>query len=80
LVKIPYIGLPNLLAKQALVPEFIQEDARPEQLTFALLDFINHPKKIAVLEKKFLEIHQQLRCNANEQAAMAIQTLYKSKF
>lgn len=75
LVKIPYIGLPNLLARQALVPEFIQEDARPEQLAFALLDFIEHPKKIAILEKQFLEIHQQLRCNANEQAAMAIQAL-----
>lgn len=80
LVKTPYIGLPNLLAKQALVPEFIQEDARPEQLAFALLDFVDHPKKIAMLEKKFLEIHQQLRCNANEQAAIAIQTLYKPQF
>ncbi len=78
LVKLPYIGLPNLLAKQLLVPEFIQKEAHPEQLGSALLDFIDHPKKVVVLEKKFLEIHQTLRCNANEQAAKAIQTLFQS--
>ncbi len=77
LVKIPYIGLPNLLAKQLLVPEFIQKEARPAQFVSALLDFIDHPKKRAVLEKKFLDIHQTLRCNANEQAAMAIQKLFQ---
>jgi lipid-A-disaccharide synthase len=76
LVKVPYIGLPNLLANQLLVPEFIQKEAHPQQLASALLDFIDHPKKIAVLEKKFLTIHQTLRCNANEKAAAAIQKLF----
>jgi lipid-A-disaccharide synthase len=78
LVKIPYIGLPNLLARQALVPEFIQEQAKPTSLMSALFDFMDHPEKVAALEKKFLAIHQQLRCNANEQAAKAIQTLVKN--
>ena len=75
LVKIPYIGLPNLLANQLLVPEFIQKEARPEQLVSALLDFIDHPEKSIQLENKFLEIHQTLRCNANIQAAKAVQSL-----
>ncbi len=79
LVKVPYIGLPNLLAKQLLVPEFIQKEARPEQLVAALLDFIDHPEKISLLENKFLEIHQTLRCNANVQAARAIQKLTELK-
>jgi lipid-A-disaccharide synthase len=79
LVKIPYIGLPNLLANQLLVPEFIQKNASPGRLASALLDFIDHPEKTALLEKKFLEIHQTLRCNANEQAAIAIQTLFQSR-
>ena len=75
LVKIPFIGLPNLLANQALVPEFIQSAAQPETLAAALLDFLDHPEKIITLEEKFLMIHQQLRCNANQQAAEAIQNL-----
>jgi lipid-A-disaccharide synthase len=75
IVKIPYIGLPNLLANEALVPEFIQSAAQPEKLAAALLDFLDYPEKIKMLEKKFLMIHQQLRCNANQQAAEAIQEL-----
>jgi len=75
LVKIPFIGLPNLLANQLLVPEFIQSAAQPEKLAAALLDFLDHPEKIITLEEKFLRIHQQLRCNANQQAAEAIQNL-----
>ncbi len=79
LVKIPFIGLPNLLAKRALVPEFIQANASPENLASALLDFIDHPEKVVALEKEFLAIHHQLRRNANAQAAMAIQTLFQSR-
>lgn len=77
LVKIPYVGLPNLLAKERLVPEFIQKEARPAELVAALLDYLDHPKKIAILEKKFSEIHQTLRCNANQQAALAVTKLIK---
>ena len=72
LVKIPFIALPNLLANEKLVPEFIQETATPENISHALLDFIDHPDKIHKLEKQFLALHQTLRCNASEQAADAV--------
>jgi len=72
LVKLKYIGLPNLLADEKLIPEFIQDAATPENMSAALLDYLDHPEKIATLEKKFLEIHQQLRCGANQRAARAV--------
>lgn len=72
LIKLPFIGLPNLLAKQSLVPEFIQDAATPDALAYALLDYLHHPEKAHALEKAFLDIHQQLRCHANEQAANAV--------
>jgi lipid-A-disaccharide synthase len=74
-VNVPYIGLPNLLANERLVPEFIQNDATPENLCNALLDFLDHPEKTKALEEKFTLIHQQLRCNASQQAAQAIKNL-----
>ncbi|HSW92882.1 MAG TPA: lipid-A-disaccharide synthase [Gammaproteobacteria bacterium] len=77
-VKLKYIGMPNLLANERLVPEFIQEAATADNMSAALLDYLDHPEKVAVLEKKFLEIHQTLRCNANEQAAKAVLNLLKS--
>jgi lipid-A-disaccharide synthase len=75
LIKLPFIGLPNLLAKQSLVPEFIQDAATPDAIAHALLDFLDHPEKAQALEKTFLEIHKQLRCDANEQAANAVKSL-----
>ncbi len=72
LVKLKFIALPNLLANEKLVPEFIQDDANPQYIHAALMDYLDHPEKIAVLEKKFLDIHETLRCGANQQAAQAV--------
>jgi lipid-A-disaccharide synthase len=75
LVKIPYVGLPNLLANRELVPEFIQDAAQPRVLARALLDYLDDPAKTEALQKIFLEIHQQLRCDANHRAADVIMKL-----
>ncbi len=72
LVKIPFIGLPNLLENTLLIPEFIQDAATPEALSAALMDFLDHPEKIDALQKTFLSWHQTLRCNANKTAAKAV--------
>jgi len=77
IVKLRYIALPNLLADEKLVPEFIQDAATPEQISAALIDYLDHPEKIAALENKFLDIHQRLRCNASQQAANAVMELIK---
>jgi len=75
LVKIPFMSLPNLLANQLLVPEFIQHAANPENLSAAILDFLSHPEKIATLEKTFTEMHQALRCDAGRKAAKAVMSV-----
>lgn len=75
LIKLPFIGLPNLLAKESLVPEFIQDAATPDAIANALLDYIHYPEKAQALEKTFLAIHQELRRQANEQAASAVKRL-----
>ncbi len=79
LVKLKFIGLPNLLANEKLVPEFIQEAATPENMSKALLEYLDHPEKMALLEKKFLQMHEELRCNANQQAAQAVLNVLATK-
>jgi lipid-A-disaccharide synthase len=79
LVKINYMSLPNLLADERLVPEFIQHDAEPEKMCAALLEYIDHPEKTKLLEEKFLEIHYQLRRDASQQAAQAVMGLLNQK-
>ena len=75
LIKLKYIGLPNLLANESLVPEFIQDAAQPDAVANALLDFIHHPEKSESLMKAFTDIHLQLRRDANAQAADAVRNL-----
>lgn len=77
LVKIPYVGLPNLLAKERLVPEFLQEAATPETLSAALLDFLRSPEATQAMKARFLAIHETLRCDANQKAAQAVLALLK---
>jgi lipid-A-disaccharide synthase len=75
LIKVPFIGLPNLLANEKWVPEFIQHEATTESIANALLDFLNHPDKMQRLEEKFTEMHRSLRRDANLEAALAIQQI-----
>lgn len=72
MVNISVYSLPNLLAKEILVPEFIQDAVKPHAMAQALLEYINHPEKTLALTERFLTIHQQLRCHANQQAAQAV--------
>lgn len=69
LVKSPYISLPNLLAGRLLVPELIQDQANPEALCQALLAQLAEPDRQTQV---FNEIHQSLRQDASQQAALAL--------
>jgi lipid-A-disaccharide synthase len=71
-VKVPFAGLPNLLAGKAVVPELLQGDAQPEKLGAALLQFLESPEHVAALKKEFRRIHGILRNHADERAADAV--------
>lgn len=69
---LPYIGLPNILAGRFVVPEFIQDDATPENLAQALLNLYADRITCAAIAEVFHEIHVQLRQNSAEKAAAAV--------
>lgn len=75
LVKSDYVSLPNLLAGEELVPEYIQEEAQSEVLSRKMLELLNDTDRRDYLKRRFDEIHQSLRKNANEEAADAIVSL-----
>ncbi|MBI5436674.1 MAG: lipid-A-disaccharide synthase [Nitrosomonadales bacterium] len=68
----PYVGLPNILAGKFVVPELLQEDATPENLAQALLNFVNDKGAVAQLEDTFTGMHLTLRQNTAQKAAAAI--------
>jgi lipid-A-disaccharide synthase len=78
LVKTEFFSHPNLLAGRALVPEFFQEQVRPEVLGPAVLAQLERPDRAALVEA-FTEIHHVLRRNASERAAEAVLELVAAR-
>jgi lipid-A-disaccharide synthase len=69
---LPYVGLPNVLAGEMLVPELLQDDATPAALSAALINLLRDGEAQRRQRERFAEFHQLLRRNAAERAAEAI--------
>lgn len=61
LAYVKWVGLPNILCGEALVPELLQADATAPALGKALLEQMNDPKRIDYLNARFTELHQRLK-------------------
>jgi lipid-A-disaccharide synthase len=78
LLKIPHVAIANLLADRPLVPEFLQDECRPENLGGALLALLDDAGQRQQIADHYLEIHQRLRCHAADRAAEALLKLMGS--
>ena len=67
-----FVGLPNILAGEALVPELLQQDATPERLAEALLDMLNDRPRCDQLREHFAAMHASLKRDTPRLAAEAI--------
>ncbi len=72
----PWVGLPNILCQDFVVPELIQEAATPQALAAAVLHWLDArhtaPESITALEERFTALHQSLLRNTPQLAADAI--------
>ena len=78
LVKTAWFSQPNLLAGRALVPEFFQEQVRPDVLGPAVLAQLERPDRAQLLDA-FAGIHHSLRRDASRRAAEAVLELVASR-
>jgi lipid-A-disaccharide synthase len=69
---IPYVGLPNIMANEFIVPELLQEAATPEALAAAVLDLLGDTARRARLAERFTEMHHALKRDTVGLAADAI--------
>jgi len=73
----PWVGLPNILCGEFVVPELIQDAATPEALCAATLQWLQareqQPEKIQALEQRFDALHESLQRNTSQLAAHAIE-------
>ncbi len=71
----PWVGLPNILARDFVVPELLQEAATPPALAAAVGDWLDNPAKVVDLQAHFLQLHQTLQRDTARLATDAIEKL-----
>jgi len=69
---LPYVGMPNILAGERLVPELLQDEATPANLAGTLLTLLRDTAAQRRQVERFREFHQLLRQNTAEKAADAV--------
>ncbi len=72
LVRLPYVGLPNILSGRFVVPEILQDEATPEKLAEALVKLYEDKDNAEAVAETFTDLHLQLRQNNAEKAAAAV--------
>jgi lipid-A-disaccharide synthase len=76
----PWIGMPNILAREFLVPELLQHAASPEALAEAMWKQLSDAPHRLMLAQRFTEMHHSLlRNSAEESAAAVLQVIERSK-
>ncbi len=75
----PWVGLPNILSGEFVVPEFLQDQATPQALADASLHWLDckasDPSVLRQLETRFDTLHESLRRDTGALAAQAIDNL-----
>lgn len=59
-IKIPYIGMVNIVAGKRIVPEFIQFAATPRKISEAILKFLQEPLTATSLSESLKTIKDDL--------------------
>ncbi|MDR1462788.1 MAG: lipid-A-disaccharide synthase [Azoarcus sp.] len=69
---LPWVGLPNILLNELVVPELLQDDATPDALADALERWLGDADACAALAERFTALHMELRRGTAERAAGVI--------
>ncbi len=68
----PWIGLPNILCRDVVVPELIQQEASPQKLADEVGAWLDAPQRVQALQQRFTALHDELRRDTSRLAADAI--------
>jgi len=74
----PWVGLPNILCGDFVVPELLQSNAKPELLRGALAAWLDSPDRMQAVQAKFRELHDRLKRDTAKLATDAIEKVLAS--
>jgi len=77
LLKLTHFTLPNLMTETPLVPEFMQENARPADIAKAVIELLDDPERRRSIADRFARLRNELAQNTDQRAADAVVSLLK---
>lgn len=69
----PWVGLPNILSGEFVVPELLQDAATPQALARETLAWLDAPERCTRLQHRFSDLHHLLRRDTARLATDAIE-------
>lgn len=78
-IQIKYLTLVNILAKQKIIPELIQQDATPTAITQAVISLLTNPKAYHTQQIKLHELITSINQTPNDNIATAIDEIIAAK-
>jgi lipid-A-disaccharide synthase len=76
---LPYVGLPNILCGEFVVPELLQDAAKPESLASAVITWLDQPLAVEALKTRFEQLHMSLKRPTGLLAAQAIEQMMNKR-
>jgi lipid-A-disaccharide synthase len=68
----PWVGLPNVLCRDFIVPELLQDEATPDALAHATIAWLDDAARCERVRVRFHELHHLLRRDTVRESADAI--------
>lgn len=75
LLKTKYIALPNLIAQEEIIPEMIQNKAKPSLIAEKMLRYLIDLGYRDIIEDKFMEMHKFILKDTHHLAASAVMSV-----
>jgi lipid-A-disaccharide synthase len=72
LIRIPFVGIPNILAGRSIVPELLQDDATPDKLAAEAAAILHDEPRRRRMREELLALRGTLQTGATDRAAEEI--------
>jgi lipid-A-disaccharide synthase len=77
LLKLTHFTLPNLMTETPLVPEFMQDKARPADIANAVIELLDDPDRRRSIGERFARLRTELAQDTDQRAADAVVSLLR---
>ena len=75
LLKLTHFTLPNLLTETPLLPEFMQDDVRSDDIARSVIELLDDPERRRFIADRFARLRIELAQNTDQRAADAVAAL-----